>query len=173
MSNFDVAVEHVRKEEGGLIDNPRDPGGRTNFGITQRLLDDMRSAYPAEGLPQRVDDLTWTQASDIYRVHFWKPLRGDDMPTYIGLSVLDSAVNSSVPRAVQWLQLALKVKADGWIGTQTIAAIRSARPIELLNEFSARRAHHYMLQDATDDTFGLGWARRLFRTYAASREVIQ
>lgn len=167
-SNFDVAVEHVRREEGGLVDNPRDPGGRTNFGITQRLLDDVREAYPISDFPRTVDDLTWTQARDVYRLQFWKPLHGDELPLYIGIALLDAAVNASVSRAARWLQLSLGVTADGWIGAQTLRAARAADAVSLLNEFSARRAHHYMLQDSIDDDFGLGWARRLFRTYAVA-----
>jgi len=170
-ASFSTAVEHVRLEEKGLVDNPRDPGGRTNFGITQRLLDDVRTAYPGAKFPQRVDDLTWLLARDIYRLHFWEPLRGDELPLYIGIAVLDAAVNSSVSRAAKWLQLALGVKADGWIGAQTLRATRQADPVLLLNEFSARRAHHYMLQDEIDDDFGLGWARRLFRTYALAERI--
>lgn len=171
VSNFDAAVEHVRIEEQGLVDNPKDTGGRTNFGITQRLLDDTRAAYPHMGLPLKVDDLTWGQAREIYRLQFWMPLRGEDLPLHVSLALLDAAVNSSVPRAAKWLQLALGVKADGWIGVQTIRAARIAEPKALLNEFHARRAFHFMLQDDIDDTFGLGWARRLFSTYSASREV--
>lgn len=170
---FDVAVEHVRLEEKGLVDHPDDPGGRTNFGITQRLLDDVRAAYPRAKYPRTVDELTWPLAREIYRVHFWTPLRGDDLPLYIGIALLDAAVNSNVARASKWLQMALDVPADGWIGAQTLAAARAAEPIPLLNEFSARRAFHFMMQDSIDDKFGLGWARRLFRTYSVAmlREV--
>lgn len=172
MSGFDSAIEHVRSEEGGYVDNPLDPGGRTNFGITQRLLVRVRSSYPGLKLPLDVADLTWLQARDVYRVEFWKPLRGDELPAYIALSLLDAAVNSGAARAVKWLQLALRVDASGSMDARTLMQLRAAKPVELLNEFSARRAHHYMLQDSTDDTFGLGWARRLFRTYSASRGVI-
>lgn len=171
MSNFDAAVEHVRVQEKGLVDNPSDPGGRTNFGITQRLLDDARTSYPLLALPATVDDLRWGQTRELYRLQFWAPLHGDELPLYVSLPLLDAAVNSSVPRAAKWLQLACGVKADGWIGMQTIRAARAAQPKALLNEFHARRAFHYMLQDDIDEVFGLGWARRLFETYSAAREV--
>lgn len=172
MSDFDIAVEHVRDEEGGLIDRPSDPGGRTNFGITQRLLDEVRRAYPADAYPAKVDDLTWEQAREIYLVHFWRPLRGDDLPPGISLMLLDSAVNSSVSRAAKWLQSSVGVAADGWIGMKTLAAVRRAQPLAVLSEISARRAFHYMTQDSIDDEYGLGWARRLFRTFnAAVREL--
>jgi len=165
---FETAVEHVRLEEGGLVDNPKDPGGRTNFGITQRLLDEVRAAYPRSRFPARVDDLTWAQARDIYRMHYWQPIRGDELPEGVSLMMLDTAVNCGANRAAKWLQAALGVTADGWIGAQTIAATRVQPPLAVLSEISARRAFHYMQQDSIDDEFGLGWARRLFRTFNAS-----
>jgi lysozyme family protein len=167
-SKFDVAVAHVLREEGGLVDNPKDTGGRTNYGITQRVLDAMRDTYPLAGLPLRVDELTPGQAIDIYRSQYWMPVRGDDMPAGIGLALLDSAVNQGANRAAKWLQFAAGVQADGWIGARTIAAVYATPPLALLSEFCARRAYHYMLQDSIDDEFGLGWARRLFRTFNAA-----
>lgn len=169
---FDAAVAHVLLEEKGLSDHPNDPGGRTNLGITQRLLDEVRKLSPTLNLPLKVDHLTAAHAREIYRLHFWDAVRGDELPRAIALFTLDAAVNSSPARAIRWLQLALGVKADGWIGARTLAAARHADVRTLLGELSARRAHHYMLQDETDDDFGLGWARRLFRTYnAALKEV--
>jgi lysozyme family protein len=171
VSNFDRAVAHVKVEEKGYVNNPDDPGGATNFGITQQLLDDVRGAYAQQGYPASVKDLTWPQAREIYRLHFWQPLHGGELPLHVSLPLLDAAVNSSVTRAAKWLQSALGVAADGWIGAKTIRAARAADPKTLLNEFHALRAYHYMMQDAIDDKFGLGWARRLFDTYSAAREV--
>lgn len=169
MTGFEAALAHVLREEGGLIDHPKDPGGRTNLGITQRKLDEVRAARPGYALPGRVDDLLPEDAGTIYRLEYWLPIRGDDLPTGLALAVFDGAVNAGVGQSAKWLQRAVGVKADGVIGAQTIAAIsRAPDSNELLREFMARRAHHYMLLDSLDDDFGLGWARRLFRTYDAA-----
>jgi lysozyme family protein len=173
LSSFDSAVEHIRREEGGLVDHPSDPGGRTIFGITQRTLDAARAAFPDLKLPDRVDDLTWPQAKEIYRRNYWQPIRGDELPAALALAVLDAAVNASPQRATRWLQQALRVAADGWLGAQTILAARRCDQPKTLREFHARRAHHYMLQDSTDDVFGLGWARRLINTHDAATKEIQ
>lgn len=168
MSSFDAAIEHVRQAEGGLVDNAADPGGRTNFGITQATLDATRGFYSSMQLPARVDELTWEQAKLIYHRQYWMPIRGDELPAPIALAVLDAAVNASPQRATRWLQQALRVTADGWLGTQTLLAAQRCDIRVTLREFGARRAYHYMLQDATDDAFGLGWARRLFDTHDAA-----
>lgn len=167
-SAFDFAVSHVLLEEGGLSDHPADPGGRTNFGVTQTTLDAVRSSYPELNLPLTVDRLFSHHAKEIYRRHYWAPIRGDELPVGVALWMLDTAVNHGPGRAIRMLQQALGVKVDGWIGAKTLAAARAADRRALLDEVSARRAHHYMLQDAIDDDFGLGWARRLFRTYSAA-----
>jgi lysozyme family protein len=54
MSNFDLAVEFVLRHEGGLVHNPHDPGGTTNFGISQR-------AYPEVD----IGNLTRDEAKEI------------------------------------------------------------------------------------------------------------
>lgn len=170
-SNFDLAAELVRIHEGGLVDHPNDPGGRTNFGITQATLDASRELYAT--LPATVDELLWEQAKFIYRHHYWEPIRGDDLQLAISLMVFDCAVNQGVARSVRFLQQALSVKVDGWMGAKTLAAALKQNPQKTLIELASRRAYHYMLQDETDDDFGLGWARRLFQTYnAAVKEIM-
>ena len=37
MSAFELAIPIVLKHEGGFADNPADPGGATNFGISLRF----------------------------------------------------------------------------------------------------------------------------------------
>lgn len=169
--SFDAFAEHIRKEEGGLVDHPSDPGGRTNMGVTQRKLDAARTAYPALRLPSKVDDLSWSQAREIYSRDYWQPVRGDDLPPGIGLLVGDAAVNQGPSRAIKWLQQAARVSADGNLGPMTLAAVKTADQKALMVEYASRRAYHYMTLDAIDDTFGLGWSRRLFRTFTAALEA--
>lgn len=170
--SFERFAEHIRKEEGGYSNHPLDPGQATNMGITQRELDRSRVAYPDLRLPSSVKDLTWPQAKEIYRRNYWNEMKGDHMPAGIALLVSDAAVNQGASRAKRWLQEAAQVKADGVIGPATLAAVRAADQKELLKEVASRRAHHYMLQDSIDDVFGLGWARRLFRTFTAALETL-
>lgn len=168
--SFDAFAEHIRSEEGGLTDNKLDPGGRTNFGITQRQLDAARIAYPDLKLPAKVDDLTWNQARELYRRDYWLPIRGEELPAGVALLVGDSAVNQGPSRAIRWLQQAAKVKPDGHIGPVTLAAVNAADEKSLLTEIAAQRAYQYMKLDSIDDEFGLGWARRLFRTFVSALE---
>ena len=165
---FQESVKHILRHEGGLIDHPADPGGRTNRGVTQRKLDEIRAIRPDLNLPARVDDLTPLQTEWIYHIEYWQRLFCDELPPGVALAVFDAGVNAGIGRAARWLQQAVKVKADGIIGAQTLKAVKSQSPITLLNEFNARRAFHYMTLDSIDDTFGLGWARRLMDTHTSA-----
>ena len=51
MTPFDTAVAFTLREEGGFTDDPRDPGGATNLGITLATLTHWR------GRPATADDV--------------------------------------------------------------------------------------------------------------------
>jgi lysozyme family protein len=40
--NFERALAAVLVHEGGYVNHPKDPGGATNKGVTQRVYDDYR-----------------------------------------------------------------------------------------------------------------------------------
>ena len=150
--NFKKALKIVFRHEGFFSDHPRDPGGKTQFGIT---LKTFRNLYPAGDFSKL--DREW--AARIYRDHYWVPCRCHDLPAGIDLAVFDCAVNQGQPTARRILQKAAGVKADGIIGPKTLAAVR-ADPDAVLTDFMARRAVRYgNLWNFI--TFGLGWMRRL------------
>ncbi len=158
---FAYCATRVLEEEGGLVDHARDPGGRTNLGITQATLNHAR--HVIHGLPARVDQLARADALAIYEALYWRPIRGDDLPLGLALLVFDAAVNQGVGDATRFLQLAVRTAADGIFGPATLKAVLAAKLRPTLLEVGARRMHDYMLLDHLDDTFGLGWSRRLVR----------
>lgn len=91
--SFDTALAFVLAREGGLVDNPNDPGGLTNLGISQRQ-------YPNVDIRH----LTVAQAGALYRRDYWLPAGCDRLPDAPALVVFDSAVNCGVPRALEWLR---------------------------------------------------------------------
>ena len=151
MPVFSRAFEIVIGVEGGYVDDPRDPGGATKYGICQR-------SYPKLDIP----GLTLDQAKAIYRGDYWNPVCGDDLPPPLALLIFDAAVNNGVRRAAQWLQIAVGETQDGVIGPVTLAAIqaKAGKGAELLAEFQARRMA-YMASLPGWTVFGLGWSRRL------------
>lgn len=153
MSAFDHALEHALREEGGYVNHPKDPGGATNMGITQRTLESFKTRHPELDLPGNVVDLKREHVAIIYRLDYWNVAGCDALPAGLALIHFDAAVNQGVKRATSFLADAKRAGSD-------------ARA--QLREYAARRAWAYMVLDQLDDTFGLGWARRLFRTYEAA-----
>src|SRR3989442_10698751 len=118
--SFADALQFVLQQEGGFVDNPADPGGATNHGITQATYDRYRAA---QGLaPQGVAQITDTEVTEIYQTQYWSVCRCDELERLdvgLGLAVFDTAVNSGVREASRMLQRLLGVRADGVIGPQT------------------------------------------------------
>jgi len=109
--DFERAIPIILKAEGGYVNNPNDPGGETNFGISKRSYPDVD-----------IKNLTVDQASAIYRSDYWIAARCEDLPWPLSLVHFDCAVNQGVARAARLLQHSVGVTEDGVIGPQTIAA---------------------------------------------------
>src|SRR4051794_37391096 len=104
MSKADFARSLVRvlAYEGGEVNNSRDPGGKTNQGITQRTY----SAWLSSRDEPNADVYAIPAAArdEIYETEYWDRIRGDDLPDGLDLCVFDAAVNSGVGQAGKWLQ---------------------------------------------------------------------
>ena len=149
MSDFDRAFDLLMESEGGYSDDPLDPGGETNFGISKR-------AYPKED----VRFLTLERAKEIYRLDYWDAIRADDLPYPINVLIFDAAVNQGKKAAVRMLQEALKIKQDGVIGQQTIKAAVAVSDAVCTDYLSIRAVRY--ANTANFGRFGRGWMRRLF-----------
>lgn len=168
-NNFDNALKHLLAEEGGYVNHAKDPGGRTNLGVTQRVWE--------EWVGQRVDETTMrflkpADVAPLYRKKYWDAIRGDELPDGVDLMVFDAAVNSGVTRAIKWLQECVAAKPDGVIGPATLAAVNAINPSDLVSAFSARRLA-FLRKLSTWETFGKGWGARVHRvSFAASKMTV-
>lgn len=144
--------------EGGYVNNPKDPGGPTDRGITQKTFD---AHNRSKGLPVRpVRGISKELADEIIVENYMTPIRFDDLPAGLDYSVADFAVNSGVKRAAIELQRIVGVKADGVIGDLTLEAIETFRTLELIQEYNRRRLA-YVRGLSTFKTFGKGWTIRI------------
>jgi lysozyme family protein len=81
MDNFNKAMEFILKWEGGYVNDPKDPGGETNFGISKK------------GWPHvDIKNLTKVKAKDIYRDGYWVIFRCNSYPWPFSVAVLDTYV---------------------------------------------------------------------------------
>lgn len=151
--NFDTAFERVIGHEGGFVDHPSDPGGATNWGITQRTA--RTNGYTGD-----MRKLTRAQAKEIYRQSYWQRAKCDQYDGAIGFQLFDAAVNHGIGNAIRFLQRAVGVADDGIVGRLTLAAIHKMDVPDVLARFNAERLDFYT-KLSTWPTFGKGWARRI------------
>lgn len=148
MKGFEEAVEFVLAHEGGYGNDPRDPGGETNFGISKR-------AYPDVDIKA----LTKDHAKAIYRQDYWDKLP-PNLPDSLAAVVFDCAVNTGLGRAVRLLQAACGVDDDGHWGDKSSAALHTLGEKEAIARFCAHRIRFYAGLK-TFDVYGMGWIKRV------------
>lgn len=144
--NFDDAFTRLMGSEGGYTNNPADPGGETNWGISKRSYPDMDIA-----------NLTQDGAKTIYLRDFWNPI-GDADPA-IKFQVFDFAVNSGIQTAIRKLQAAIGVADDGHWGPLSAAKLASMDKNDVLMLFLAERFEFWTKCSAWP-TMGAGWVAR-------------
>ena len=149
MTYFDECFESVIGHEGGYVNNPKDPGGETKYGISKR-------AYPSLD----IKNLTLAEAKAIYRRDYWERARCDELPRGVAFDVFDGAVNSGIGQSIRWLQRSVGVADDGKVGALTLAAVKSIDPKAIQARYNGQRLD-FMTRLSTWDAFSRGWARRI------------
>lgn len=145
--------------EGGYTNDPNDPGGETNFGISKR-------SYPNED----IKNMTRGHAMQIYFSDFWTPIHGDSMPEFLAMNVFDEAVNTGVGEAIHLMQKVLGVISDGKIGPQTLAAMTLATHQTAIEFETAREVYYQKLSGFS--LYGHDWIFRSKGTLAASLATV-
>jgi lysozyme family protein len=166
---FEAALPFVLRWEGGFVDHPNDPGGRTNKGVTQKVYDAWRRR---QGLPQRdVKMIEHDEVLAIYEAGYWIPPRCDLLEPQLNLVQFDTAVNMGVGRAVRFLQQALGCGVDGDFGPTTERAVASCDPGDTIVKYCDAREAFYRNLASTKPNLAVflkGWLNRL---NALRREV--
>jgi lysozyme family protein len=114
------ALNFVLKWEGGYTNHPKDPGGATNKGITQKVYDEYRLSkkHPLVNVKHILD----YEVNEIYETRYWNLVRAKWLKASLGLVMFDTAVNFGPNGAIRRLQKALQLKITGtW--TQEISEI--------------------------------------------------
>ena len=168
---YNAALAHVLKMEGGWSDDPYDPGGPTNQGITLETYANWRGERLTPTSRARlVSELKAIAADvvrDIYRTRYWQPCRAGLLPPPLALMHFDSAVNHGVGGAARMLQEALDVGVDGEIGPQTLAAAGGGDPVRAVADYAAVRRRRYRALPHFW-RFGRGWLNRVDATQKAA-----
>lgn len=158
MQNVRQIAEEIVAREGGYVNDPADPGGATNHGVTIHTLRRLGLDLDRDGKVTAADvrRLTRAQAVEIYLRHYFERPRLAELPVALQASVFDMYVNAG-SNAVKILQRLLTTLGwplvdDGLIGPKTLSAARQAAeamPNTLTDAYGvARRNYYYALGDA-------------------------
>lgn len=170
MTDVRKIAEEIIAREGGFVNDPDDPGGATNYGITigtmRRLGIDMDRDGDVDVTDVRKLD-RGTAVRIILRHYFEEP-GISRLPEVIQASVFDMYVNAG-RNAVKILQRLLndmgqRISVDGVIGPMTAAAAQTAwaaAPRHLADAYGIARRNYY---------YGLGDARPSLRKFARRRD---
>lgn len=155
---FERAVARVRIYEGNKYTNhPDDPGGPTKYGVT---LADVRRFIDRHATAKTVKLLTWEQAKEVYRLHYWQPIHGDKLPWPVNFLVFDMGINSGISRGVKLAQRIVGVEDDGLLGPVTLKALNAVDPKEFNDKYAVAREAYYRSLKRLFKTFGDGWLNR-------------
>lgn len=156
-SAWDVAWRFTSKWEGGYANHPSDPGGSTNFGITQATFNAWRDSI---GSPREdVRNITRDEAKQIAKVRYWDAMGLDDVAEVspaVAVALFDWGFHSGTQNVLNRTS-----------GMTSAEAINTARM-----DFLASLTNF--------NSFGRGWVRRvedlratLASTYPVHREDVE
>lgn len=147
--SFDEIFTRLMLHEGGYVNNPKDPGLATKYGISKR-------SYPQVN----IEELTQEAAKAIYYRDFWTPLNGDKLFDGVGFQLFDMAVNSGIGNAIRTYQKALGVVDDGHFGPASLAAASAMSESDQIMRIVAERLK-FMVKCSAWNTFSKGWVNRM------------
>lgn len=170
MTNVDQIAKDIVAREGGYVNDPDDPGGATNHGVTIHTMRRLGLDLDRDGDvdEQDVRVLSQGQAVAIFIDHYFDRPRISELPAPLHATVFDMYVNagSNAVRILQRLlqDMRIEVVVDGIIGTQTIAGTvqgMAAAPEHFVDAYGIARRNYY---------YGLADARPASRKYARRRD---
>jgi len=176
VSSFDQQVTALLLREGGYVDDPRDSGGETKYGITVAVA--RKNGY--NGLMVNFPE---SEAKRIYRKEYWDSMRLDEIAVIspeIAEEMFDTGVNCGIGVAGKYLQRCLNALnrvqkdypdliVDGGVGSKTIATFLAYVNVRGLKGLKVLHTALNCLQGASyielaerrekDEAFLYGWIK--------------
>ncbi|ARE84965.1 peptidoglycan-binding protein [Roseovarius mucosus] len=158
MQTVRTIAEEIVAREGGFVNDPADPGGATNFGITIHTMRSLGLDLDRDGDVDVADVrlMTRARAVEIFIEHYFVRPRIAELPEALQASVFDMQVNAG-SNAVKILQrlvteMGFPATVDGVIGPATLRAVEAAHdaaPAHIADAYAiARRNYYFRLADA-------------------------
>ena len=167
MASFDLFLPMLLRFEGGFVDDPTDPGGETNKGVTMATFrccsHELLGIDPSS---QNLRALTDAQAGIIYRSIYWDKMNGDAFQLQdLANIVCDFYVNAGTHATILLQQIGNRMGAhvaeDGAIGPATIQALNGLNQTEVYRQYKQGRINYYQNLGQRFPQFEQGWVNRV------------
>jgi lysozyme family protein len=154
MATFSKAVfEQLISHEGGFVNDPSDPGGPTNLGITldtwRRYGKDLDNDGDIDVMDLRL--LNKPLALPVYKSIYWDAINLDNVRSQgIADIVFDHGVNCAPWRAASMVQYILKndfdynLNIDGNIGPLTVSLVNACDQKRFFELYKQLRKDYYL-----------------------------
>jgi len=162
-SNLDKALKQTLEFEGGYVNNPKDPGGETNKGITRRTYENWlkKNKKPYNRVNMR--SIPEKDVKGVYKDEFWAKIKGDQLPYSVAQQLFDFSVNSGTGRAVKVVQRIVGARQTGIMDSNTVQLIsnfvKKNGEQRLATEILNNRKN--FLSGIKNKTFQKGWMSRV------------
>jgi lysozyme family protein len=153
-SDYKECLDLVLKSEGGWVNNPNDPGGETNLGVTKAVWEEY-VGHPVTTMK----NLTKDDVAPLYEQKYWRACYGEVLPRGLDFIVFSMGVNAGPGRSVKLLQQSIGCVPDGVIGPTTRSLICASNTATLINKFSEVRREYY--RSLAKPMFEKGWLSRV------------
>lgn len=155
-ATYNEAITRVLKSEGGYVNNPRDPGGPTNYGVTLAVY--RQNGHP-NATAADVRAMSLDEAKRIYKLRYATPVHYDEDPAGLDYTLLDYAVNSGTGRANKVVRRVCGLPDNAaWPALFDALAKRDTKSV--ISAVNAERLK-FLQSLSTWPTFGKGWGVRV------------
>ena len=166
-------VDRTLKLEGGFVNNPRDNGGATNYGVT---LETYRKVNP-KATVEDLKNMSKDEAKKIYTDMYWDSAKVDNVPLQLQDLVFDGNIHHGVSGMTRIIQRALndlgaKLDVDGKMGNKTLNELNRLDPKVIRSAILKRRESLYKAHEDFD-VFGKGWMNRLSKIQEPPKEIME
>lgn len=170
MALFELAIPIVLRHEGGLVNNPNDPGGITNYGVSLRWLKGQGLAgdidHDGDVDAQDITLMTQADAMNFYRKFWWDAYHYDAIIAQaVASKIFDAAVNMGAPRAHTFAQRVVGVVTDGVLGPKSLGEINAMPSLKFIEAYQEQMAQFYRNLVAINparQVFLKGWLNRAY-----------
>ena len=170
MQTISEIADAILAREGGYVNDPDDPGGATNHGVTIHTMRRLGLDLTGDGkvTARDVQRLSLGQAKAIFLQEYFEKPRISELPSVLHATVFDMQVNAGA-NAIKILQrlfgkMGKPIQVDGQVGPRTLAVAKwaaKAAPDHLADAYGIERRNYY---------YALADRRSASRKYARRRD---